>query len=41
MYVPLFVFLYLLGLGVVASNPIETAWVIGIACILKIIKLAW
>ena len=41
MYVPLFVFVYVLGLGVVAAHPIETAWAIGVACIIKIIKLAW
>ena len=41
MYVPLFVFLYLLGLGLVASHPIETAWAFGIACFLKLLKVAW
>jgi hypothetical protein len=38
MYVPLFVFFYLLLIGAVVSCPSEIAWGIGIAFYFKLLK---
>jgi hypothetical protein len=40
MYVPLFVFFYLLFIGIIAAYPTEVAWVVATVCYLKLLRLS-